>query len=191
MKKSTTTNTSANTNEVSANTNEVVIVKAKAQPKFSAIEQAKAEFEKKQALENAIKTIKVETTKKEIPMKTTTTTTTKAPEVKAENVTPEVVKEKKKSTRAVQVTEEDAKHFGLEIGDVCTLKEATNGTTITAQITSHYYNKDNNRSATHLIVLDTEGKPTTKKINVYTIRLTKVAPIVAPKVAKKVVVKTA
>lgn len=181
MKKTTTTPANTNTN---TNTQTTV----KAQPQFSPNYLAKLQAEKDMLkalakptptpIEEAMKIVKATTTKNQPqkPMKTTTTTT--QPIVKA-TVTPDA---KKPNPRSVQVTEKDANHFGIAVGDVCTIVEATNGNVLTAQVTSHYFNVDNKRSATHLILLGADGKPTTKKLNVYTIRLTKVTPTPTAKV---------
>jgi hypothetical protein len=181
MKKSTTP--SATTNTTNTNTTSNVVVKE--QPKLSPNYLAKLKAEEDMRKADAPKPTQtpIEQAMKIVKANTTTTTTPKEEQVKTTTNTTTPSAEKKPNSRAVPVTEKDANHFGIVVGDVCTLVEVTNGTTLTAQVTSHYYNKDNNRSATHLTVLDAEGNLTKKKINVYTIRLTKVS--AAPKAEVK------
>ena len=167
------------TTQTPANTNTNTQTPVKAQPKFSpnylaTVKAKESERNAKQVpaptqtpIEQAMKIVKATTTKQQpqTPMKTTTTTT--IPSEKTET--------KKPNSRAVAVTEQDTTHFGILVGDICTLVEATNGNVLTAQVIGSHINPQNKRSATKLFVLDAEGKLTTKKIEVYTIRLTKVA----------------
>ncbi|MEI7509282.1 MAG: hypothetical protein WCJ62_07430 [Flavobacterium sp.] len=194
MEKKVINNTNANTSKVVSTT------PTKKEIKFSAKEQAKAEMEKKQALEQSMKTLNVTTTKKEEPMKVINTNTSKAgvnviPATEETTKTIVVKEDKPKVSRAIVPSANEEQHYGLVIGDKASF--VTNkGVTQMGQVLEQRILADNGRSATKVLLFDENGVITTKKTEVYTTRLTKVAEapkVVAEpkKVVKKVVAKTA
>ncbi len=112
------------------------------------------------------------------------TTEVKPANVKTTNVVTTVQPTEEKKPRGVQITEEDQKHFGYNVGDRVSYVEATKGQRLFGYVTGQYFCKKNGRSATHVEM--EENQPVKyKRIAVYTIRLQK-----EPNKPKAVVVKT-